>query len=425
MAVACLVSCGSSSSSGSGTSTSKLKFRAFVSNPLQVTSLGPTPVLNIVDASKDRVSPYTVSLSSLLSSGTSDPGIMVLSPDKKYTLVVSSTDNTVVLVDNATEAIASNGTTSIPAIKLPDFTESALVAPFSSLGYAAVRNAPVQGGQPGLVEVLNLTNGSIAAGIPVPGVHYVVQAHNGNKVLALSDTSNTITVISPSLIGGATDPRTYSSGFDRPVWAVFSSDDSKAYVFNCGPQCGGIGPSASIAVLNMNTLAIDATIPVRGATYGILSGNTLYTAGTPAGTACPSGTAAASCGTLDIVDVTTQTVTPAAIITDGYHNRMDLGSNGRLFIGSRDCSEINIPASGNNPGELRGCLSIYNTANSNVVFPSDSGDVTGIQPITGRNVVYVCQGGELRIYDTTTDKLLVLTNVPDIIGQAVDVKLID
>jgi hypothetical protein len=381
--------------------------------------------LNIVDASKDRISPYTVSLSSLLSSGTSDPGIMVLSPDKKYTLVVSGTDNTVVLVDNATEAIASNGTSSIPAIKLPDFTESALIAPFGSLGYAAVRNAPVQGGQPGLVEVLNLSNGSIAAGIPVPGVHYVVQSHDGNKVLALSDISNTITVISPSLLGGASDPRTYASGFDRPVWAVFSSDDTKAYVFNCGPQCGGIGPMASISILNMNTLAIDATIPVRGATYGILSGNLLYTAGTPAGTACPSGTAATSCGTLDIVDVNTQNVTPAAVITDGYHNRMELGSNGRLFIGSRDCSEINISASGSDPVEVRGCLTIYNTANSNVMFPSDSGDVTGIQPITGRNVVYVCQGGELRIYDTTTDKLLVLTNVPDITGQAVDVKLID
>jgi hypothetical protein len=63
-----------------------------------------------------------------------------------------------------------------------------------------------------------------------------------------------------------------------------------------------------------------------------------------------------------------------------------------------------------------------------VVIPPDNGDVTGIAPITARNVVYVCQNGALRVYDTTTDKLFVFpVNVqpPTILGQAVDVKLVD
>ena len=56
-------------------------------------------------------------------------------------------------------------------------------------------------------------------------------------------------------------------------------------------------------------------------------------------------------------------------------------------------------------------------------FHPDLGDVTGIQPITRRNVVYVVQKGNLSIYDTTTDDLQ-KTQV-DIIGQAVDVKQVD
>jgi len=96
-------------------------------------------------------------------------------------------------------------------------------------------------------------------------------------------------------------------------------------------------------------------------------------------------------------------------ITDGYHNRMEMSANGQLFIGARTCSA--------------GCLSIFDSNQSKINFSSDTGDVTGIQPITRRHVVYVCENGELRIYDTTTDKLQ--ANQIDIIGQAVDVKLVD
>ena len=57
------------------------------------------------------------------------------------------------------------------------------------------------------------------------------------------------------------------------------------------------------------------------------------------------------------------------------------------------------------------------------MIPPANGDVTGIQPIANRHVVYLVQGGELQIYDTTTDKLQA-TQI-NIIGQAVDVKTID
>ncbi len=73
--------------------------------------------------------------------------------------------------------------------------------------------------------------------------------------------------------------------------------------------------------------------------------------------------------------------------------------------------------------ETRGCLAIFNTVNSKVTVPPQNGDVTGIEPIPNRNVVYVCQGGGLQIYDTTTD--LLQTTQVNIVGQAIDVKVVD
>jgi len=59
------------------------------------------------------------------------------------------------------------------------------------------------------------------------------------------------------------------------------------------------------------------------------------------------------------------------------------------------------------------------------VLPPDNGDVTGIEPIPNRNIVYVCEGGQLRLYDTTTDQLQTNPVQPNVIGQAVDVKVVD
>ena len=57
--------------------------------------------------------------------------------------------------------------------------------------------------------------------------------------------------------------------------------------------------------------------------------------------------------------------------------------------------------------------------------PDPGDDVTGIAPIPNRDEVYVIQGGELVIYDTTTVKRKVQDNPPDIVGQAVDVVALD
>jgi hypothetical protein len=248
--------------------------------------------------------------------------------------------------------------------------------------------------------------------------------------LVFSDNSDTVTVITTIAIGTSTDPRTYITGFDRPVWGIFI-DNTTAYVLNCGAQCRG--KAAGVNVLNLNTSSIESTTPVSAATYGLLNGSKLYVAGTPpanpggTNTCAGTATAATSCGRLTVVDTGSMTVTGSAIITDGYHDRMQLNQDGQLFIGSQGCSNINISG-----GEVRGCLSILNTNSSKVVIPPQNGDVTGIQPITGRPVVYVIQNGLFWIYDTTSDVLQVIPGDPnnnngqvDIVGQLFDLKLVD
>jgi WD40 repeat protein len=426
-----LVSCGTySAPSGNPTGQSGLKFRAFVSNPLRPITTGTAPVLEIIDAAKDVFQGFVVAMPG----SSPQPGLMAVSPNKKLTLVSSASNNAIAVVTNANES-------AVGAIALPGPTESMLVGIDNSTGYAAVRNAAVLG-QPtqGAVEVLNLSAGTISATVGVPSAHYIVASHNGNRILAFGDNQNTVTIIAPSLVGTSTDPRTIvcpdgkpqpdlslcpatlNPVFDHPVWGVFSSDDTTAYILNCGPECGN-GTSAGVTVLDMNTNTAGAPLAVDAATIGLLSGTTLYVAGTPKNLACTSGTAAPTCGTLDVVDLGSMTVTSSAEITDGHHTHMEMGANGQLFIGALTCSNVHLAPSGSNPGETRGCLSIFNTTNSKVVVSTDNGDVTGIQPIAHRSVVYVVEDGELRIYDTSTDKLQ--STQIDLIGQAIDVKVVD
>jgi hypothetical protein len=395
-----------------------------------------------VNAATDQLTRFTVNVSSQLA----QPGLMALSPDRKFTIVFSAANNAISVVDNTNESLAASGMRSIPVINLPGFTQSIFVGPDNASGYAAVPSAPVSGQQPGAVIRMNLGVGTVSATVSVPGVRYIVQSHLGSRILAMDGSSNTLTLIAPSLIGTNADPRTLicpdgaaaaqydvtlcaanppTPRFDHPSWALFSTDDTTAYIFNCGPECNGT--VASVTVFDFNTNTATATIPVEGATFGLLSGSTLYVAGTPPtppgiNSCTGSTTLATTCGRLDTIDLGTNTVTASAIISDGYHSHMEI-AGGQLFIGARACTNINVAPSGGNAGEVRGCLSIFNTTNSNVVVGPVNGDVTGIAPITGRNVVYVAENGEIQIYDTTTDALQ--SRQIDIIGQAIDVKLVD
>ncbi len=347
------------------------------------------------------------------------PGLMAINPNRTTLLAFDTATNSVEVVNTKTQALT--GTISLPG------PTTSMVALATGSGFAAVPSAPINAAPPGAVEILNLSSGGIAATINVPNAQTLVASPDGTKVLAFAGDSDAVTVVSPLLFNTGNPYVTTVSGFDRPAYAVFSADSSTAYVLNCGPECGGA--RASVQALNLATLTLGTPIPVDAATIGLINGSTLYVVGnSPTNESCAGQTTAATtCGRLNIVDLTTMTVTGSAVITDGYHNRIDLSTNGQLFIGSHTCTNVgNV----NNPtGEVRGCLTIFNTQTNAVIIPPVNGDATGFQSLTTRDVEYVAQGGILRVYDTTIDSLLlnsyITTGIINITGQIIDVKAID
>jgi hypothetical protein len=151
------------------------------------------------------------------------------------------------MINNASESTAAH-------VTLPGMTESFVVSPDSSTAYVAVPTAPVIGQSPGVMEVVALS-GTVTGQAEVPAIHYLSINNGGSRVLGFSDNSDSIAVITPSNIGipGAVVV-TYVPGFDRPVAAFFSSDDTTAWVINCGAECGGTHAGVQQIDLTNNTL---------------------------------------------------------------------------------------------------------------------------------------------------------------------------
>ena len=407
-----LAGCGgkSSSSSSNTPSTSatiaKIKHRVFVTN--QFSSFGTASgKIDIVDGDKDVIAtgtpvlttvgtfaanPITIALGGI-------PSYMVLTPDKKFTIIYDTSSNTLEFVDNTAETLNATLATG-------DVTPSLAIQTDNKTAFAALRNT-------GQVAVLDITVPKITTNIAVPTAHTVALSHNGKVLLVFADDSNVVYSIDPSNIDTAnltstTVPKQITSAtFDRPVNAIFSSDDSKAFILSCGAECGGT--TARVSVLDIASGTVTASTPVSGASVGLLdsSGN-LYVAGTQSNRS----------GKLDIVATSNLTVTKSGIaISDGFHTVMAMSSNNQLFIGARTCNNVSS-----------GCLTMYNVSSGTATIETPKGDVTGIQALSNRSIVYVAEGGELRIYDSTKNAEIPSTTsgVPiDIVGKAFDVKAID
>jgi hypothetical protein len=387
-----------------------------------VTSTNDFGSLTVVDAYND-----TIPRNAHIGTGNS-PGLMAVSPSLNLAATFDSASTTVYVVNTATESV-------LASVRLPAPTSSMVFPTANPTGYAAVPGATVTGYSfIGAVEEMNFTASALTT-IAVTNAQTVVSNSGGSQLLVFSNNSDSMIVLSPAaavppvdlscLSGTPNAVCTIVPGFDRPVYSVVNGNT--AYILNCGPQCGGV--MASVMVFDLPSLTITGTIPVDAATWALLNGPTLYVAGTsPTNNACTGETtAAATCGRLDIIDTTTGKVTGSAVITDGYHDRMDFNVVGQLFIGSHDCTNIGDVNQPN--GEVRGCLSIFNVANNSVIIPPDNGDVNGLQGFTIRTIEYVAQGGALRVYDTTTDALLITDFIPEgtveIVGYVGDVKAID
>jgi hypothetical protein len=378
-----------------------IKKRVLVSN------ITPPTVFSdvlIVDAQKNVIAPKTI--------GVTQPSKMVTAGGQ--TLILNSTVSQVSVFDNATEQVTFN-------ITLQGLPFDIAISPDGKTGYAAIKNV-------GVVEVVNTSNGNIVATMMVPTAARLVKGPKGQKLLAFSDNpsgGNTFFVIdtATNTVASISDP-----SLDQPFTAVFDPsdpNDTTAFILNCGNECNGTAASVvKVSFSSPSTPVFSAPIPVSGATVGLLNGSNLFVAGTP--TTPPAGCTLAACGTLQVINTSALTAGAPINITDGLHGVMALTSNNRLYIGAAGCTVG--PVSPQNT--VQGCLSIFDTGSLAVTVPSESSfrqnfHVTGLQPISSSNVIYVVQGGELDIFDINTSLPSTTIQQLDLNGRAMDALQID
>ena len=390
------VSCGGGGSSRPQRSQTFLAKRAFITNS---STTNGAAVVSIIDANKDLFGNHAMTVA---------PGTNVIATTipGKVSVVSSKTTNQLAIIDNTLEAVRT-------AISLPAETESMAVTPDGRFAFAAVHNT-------NSIEVIDLANGVLCTTltttcrgpITVNAPTKIVLSGDGKVLLAFSDNPTTAdsvyvidAVLATSTTGLGAVP-TSTAGFDRAVNAVFASDNITAYVMNCGPECGGT--TAGAQALNTSTKALGAVTsdpnPIP-ATVGVLDGGNLYVAGTLI-------QGVSNGGQVTKLNSTTLAKVSSAPLAPGFHDTIAVQS-GKVFVGSRACTLATPPN--------QSCLGIFD--GTNTVITGTPGDVTGMQAISGRSVVYVIIGGELQIYDANTSALQ--SQQLDIVGHAEQVVQVD
>jgi hypothetical protein len=397
-----VASCGGSSSSSTATAPlTGLKKRVLVSNVQNGT-------LNFVDAQKDILNSKTLagtSVTKMITSGGTTIGL-------------DSVNSEIVVIDNPTEAVTFNAAIGDQAFDIA-------ISPDGKTAWAAMPNF-------GFVQSVDTTTGIAAPVIRIGNARRLVMSPNGTKLLIFLDPQANIAPKNTFIVlDTATNALTAITNvaMDQPLTAVFGSSDTQAFVLNCGPECGGTTASVvSVDFTNASSPVLGTPLPVPGGvTVGTLNGTTLFVAGTPltAVAGCPL----TRCGVLTAINTSNVSSLAAGAtipITDGQHQNIAVTGTGKVYVGAVGCSV----ATGTGVNTTRGCLSIFNTTSLATTFPEESSfrqnfSVTSLQPISGRNVIYVVQGGELDIFDTNTDALETGITQIDIVGNAVAAVLID
>jgi hypothetical protein len=386
---ALVVGCGYKAPNNStATPTSGIKKRVLLSNQ-------QTGSVLIVDATTDTVS----------STGFTVFGATRMATNGGTSAVISSSGTNVGIFDDVKEQAGVQPV-------FPNQPQDVAVSNDGKTVFAAVRNS-------GFVAFANVADGTFSV-VNVPSVSRLVLSPNGTKLLAFSDdpqnqagaNANAFTVIdvaskTATIIAGGVG--------DQPFAGVFNGSETRAFILNCGTGCSGTAAPSVVPVdFSSATPVFGTKVTVSGATVGLLNNSTLFVAGTDS----------TSKGTVQAINTSSMTASAPVTIANGLHTRMKMANNNRLYIGSSACTTSPGPT----PGTTTGCLTIFNTSSNAVIIPAFGSlrtafDVTGIQPISNRNVVYVCEGGELDIFDTTTDALIP-TQV-DIVGKAFDVIQLD
>jgi len=398
-----MAGCGSSTSSSTPKPTG-LKKRVLLSN----TNAG---TVTVIDAEKDKVSTKILAANAptkLLTAGGT-------------TIAMSDAISLITVIDNATEAVT------FPS-PIGDQPFDIAISPDGKNAWAAMRNF-------GFVQSVDTTTGIARPVLRIGNARRLVMSPKGTKLLVFSDPQSGTSINSIFLVDTASKAisQITSPQFDQPFTAVFGTSETQAFVLNCGAECGGIAASVvSVDFTNVQAnppgpANFSANVAVAGATAGLLSGSILYVAGTPLQPpATVPGCPLSRCGVLTAINTGSLTPVTSIPITDGVHEKMAITSTARIYIGASGCTVD----PGTAPNTVRGCLTIFNINTLATKFPQESAfrqdfDVTGLQPISNRNVIYVIQAGELDIFDTTADAVASNITQIDVVGKAIDAVEID
>ena len=372
------ISCGSSNSSS--TKTSGIKDRALfdntVSGAVNILNIDTSPIVNGASAA-----------------ALGSPQQMILSSDRAFVLIYDDAAFSISIFNTVSEQVGG-------AVSTGYHTDSFVLASNDKHAYAAVPNTPEQNTPYGAVLSYDLTTATAGAQVAVPGARRLAISPDAKSLLVFADNDNNVYYIdlTATSLKAVTLP-----GFNNPYTAVFSSDSATAYVLNCGTECSGtVAPSVQKLTVSSTAQTVGASVPVPGATVGLLDGTNLYVAGND--TTQPVG----SQGVLTTVDVSTMTAGTPTAIADGLHKKM-VSFGGKLWIASWHCTADK-------------CLSIASTSGGTATIGATTGDVTAITPAPAKGWVYVMQGGELYQYDPNS---LSEISPYDIIGQGWDIKLLD
>ncbi|HEV7676686.1 MAG TPA: hypothetical protein VGQ12_19315 [Candidatus Angelobacter sp.] len=402
-----MAGCGGSRSSSNTPKPTGLKKRVLLSNT-------SSNAVNVLDAQKDAFS--TKSL------GVASPTKMLTAGGT--TIVMDSAGSNITIIDNATEAVTF-------AAPIGDQPFDIAITPDGKNAWAAMRNF-------GFVQSVDITTGIAKPVIRIGNARRLAMSPKGTKLLVFPDPQgqvppNTSTFFVVDTATAAVQTITDALHLDQPFTAVFNGSETQAFILNCAGECGtthgaGIPNDASVVFVDFTNPApaFSALTSVPGgATVGLLNGANLYVAGTPAalpvGVICPLS----RCGALTVINATTFAAGTPIPITDGTHEKMAFANN-RIYVGASGCTVD----PGTAANTVRGCLSIFNTATPGTKFPNESAfrqnfDVTGLQPISGRSIMYIVQGAELDIFDTNTDAPASGVTQLDVVGKAFDAVQID
>jgi YVTN family beta-propeller protein len=395
-----MAGCGSSTTNNKPKPTG-LKKRVLLSN----TAAG---TVTVMDAQKDLLSAKVLGVSSpskLLTAGGT-------------TIVMDSSSSLITVIDDATEAVTFGA-------PIGDQPFDIAISPDGKNAWAAMRNF-------GFVQSLDTTTGVARPVLRIGNARRLVMSPKGTKLLVFPDPQgqiapNTHTFFVVDTATSAVQVVTDAVNLDQPVNAVFNGSETQAFILNCGAECGGTNASVTFADFTNPTATFAPILPISvpGATVGLINGTNLYVAGTPSQPPAVAGCPISRCGVLSVINTSALAAGTSIPITDGDHEKMAFANN-RVYVGALGCTV----EPGTAANTVRGCLSIFNTSSSAAVFPPESAfrqnfDVTGMQPISGRNIIYVVQGAELDIFDTTTDTLAPGVTQIDVVGRAFDVVQID